>query len=266
MSDEVLFEKADGVLKLTLNRPERKNAINDSMVATLSDAFEDLVHDPDVRVVVITGSGKDFSAGGDIKDIASVLVQSPAERSAHFRKVVRNDSMRLFFAMHRLPQPVLLSVRGHAIGAAMQMTAVADLVVASETARFSIPQVNLAHTVDHGESWYLPRKIGYARAMQMCLLAERLDAATAERYGLVNWVVPDAALDARTDEIARRIAASPPVAARGMKTLLRYSPTNSFEDQFEQETLMIGAAVATDDFVEAITAFVEKRTPVFTGR
>ena len=266
MSDEILIARADGVLEISLNRPERRNAINGTMVATMSDLFEAVAHDRDVRVVVVTGTGKDFSAGGDIKDVAPVLAQTPDERSAHFRKIVRKDAMRLFFAMNRIPQPVLVGVRGHAIGAAMQMIAVADLVVASETARFCIPQIDLAHTVDHGESWHLPRKVGHARAMQMCLPGERIDAVTAERWGLVNWVVPDAELDARTDAIARRIAASSPIAAHGMKALLRSSATNSFEDQFEQENLMIGSAVATTDFVEAINAFVEKRAPAFTGR
>jgi 2-(1,2-epoxy-1,2-dihydrophenyl)acetyl-CoA isomerase len=264
MEQPIEAKRTGGVLRISLNCPARKNAINEQMVDTLADLFEQAALDDDLRVIVIRGEGADFSAGGDIKDIAPVLVQTPDQRAAHFQDVVRRDSMRLFLAMDRLPQPVLVAARGHAIGAAMQMVCVADLVVASETARFCIPQVHLAHTVDHGESWHLPRKIGYARAIQLCLLGERLDAATALGFGLVNWVVPDAELDARAEVIASRIAASPPVAVRGMKALLRASAySETFAEQFEQENVMIGKAVSTRDFVEAIKAFIEKRAPVF---
>jgi 2-(1,2-epoxy-1,2-dihydrophenyl)acetyl-CoA isomerase len=266
MESPISIDQRDGILDIVLNRPERKNAITNDMMVTLSTAFERVKDQEDVRVILLRAAGKDFSSGGDIKDIAPVLEQAPAKRSSEFRSIAREAPVRLFTAMYRTPQPVLVSVRGHVIGAAVQMVAIADLVIASESARFCIPQINLAHTVDHGESWHLPRKIGLARALQMCLLAEQVGAAEAARIGLINWVVPDSELDARSDEIVRRIALSPPVAARGMKALLRTSETNNVEQQHEAEIEMIGRAVATEDFVEAIRGFIEKRTPVFTGR
>jgi 2-(1,2-epoxy-1,2-dihydrophenyl)acetyl-CoA isomerase len=264
--DELLVERAKGVLSITINRPAAKNAINNRMMKTLTGVFEALTTDEETRVVVLRGNGSDFSAGGDLKDIAPILQEGPEKRASMLRETVRHTSHPLFIALHHVPQPIVVSVRGHVIGAAVQMVAVADLVIASETARFSIPQVKLAHTVDHGESHHLVRKVGLGRALQICLLAERVDAAEAEKYGLVNWVVADGQLDEKTDTIAAQMAASPPVALRGMKALLQGSWGHTMEQQFAAEQDMIGRCVATEDFVEAIRSFTEKRAPTFTGR
>lgn len=264
-SSDVLVSREGGLLRIRINRPDRRNAITSGMMHTMRDACEAAAADADVRAVLLEGEGAIFSAGGDIKDIAPVMALSGPERSAHFAEVVRNDSIPLFAAMDRLPQPIVMACRGHVIGAAVEMAAIADLVVASDTVKFTIPQVDLAHTVDHGESYHLPRKIGLAKAMQMCLLAERLGAAEAAAIGLVNWVVPDAELEAKTESVVERLLASPPIAIRGMKALLRDSLTGSFAEQAQREAAMIGQAVATEDFAEAIRAFSEKRAPVFTG-
>jgi 2-(1,2-epoxy-1,2-dihydrophenyl)acetyl-CoA isomerase len=265
MSDTIRLAREDGVLWLTLNRPGSKNAMNEEMMLALAELFEGLPDDPQTRALVVRGTGADFSSGGDLKDISGILAMAAAERTAHLRELVRSNAARMFLALDRVPQPVLVSVRGHAIGAAVQMTAVADLVIASDTARFSIPQVNLAHTVDHGESYHLPRKVGLARALEICMLGDRFDAAQAQRFGLVNWVVPDAELDTATARLAERLGRAPPLAARGMKALLRSSETRSLEEQFGAEREMIGRCVATEDFVEAIRAFLDKRRPQFTG-
>jgi 2-(1,2-epoxy-1,2-dihydrophenyl)acetyl-CoA isomerase len=257
--------RADRIALITLNRPERKNAINDEMVMAIADAFEALADDTDTRVLLLTAKGPDFSAGGDLANLAEWLSPDPDERSAKFRASVLSLSKPLALAMQRVPQPIVAAVRGHVIGVALQMVIIADLVIASDTARFSLPQLNLAHTPDHGESWSLPRKIGMARAMQMTLLAERIDAQTAERYNLVNWVVPDAELDEQAVAIASKIAASPPIAARAAKALLLGSEPLTLADAIDREAYSIAQAVRTDDFVEAITAFGEKRSPVFSG-
>jgi 2-(1,2-epoxy-1,2-dihydrophenyl)acetyl-CoA isomerase len=266
MNDSLLLERRDGVLWITLNRPKSMNAMNEEMFGALTTLFEALPGDSAVRALVLRGAGADFSSGGDLKDIGPVLELPPAERTAALSALVRSSAGRLFLAMDRVPQPILLSARGHVIGAAVQMAAVADLVIASETARFSIPQVKLAHTVDHGESFHLPRKVGLARAMEICLLGDRIAAADAARFGLVNWVVADTELDGRTEELASRLAAAPPVALRGMKQLLKASEGNAIETQFAAESDMIGRCVATEDFVEAIRAFSQKRRPTFVGR
>jgi 2-(1,2-epoxy-1,2-dihydrophenyl)acetyl-CoA isomerase len=166
----------------------------------------------------------------------------------------------------QLPQPIIVAARGWAVGAGFEFCAMADLVVASETARFSMPLVNLGHTADHGESFYLPRKVGVARASQIALLGETLSAADAERYGLVNWVVADAALDDKVAEVAHKLANGAYTAVVGMKALLRDSLQHTMLEQFEMERIEARKCVATDDFVEAIKAFNERRRPVFKGK
>jgi 2-(1,2-epoxy-1,2-dihydrophenyl)acetyl-CoA isomerase len=264
--DGLLIEESQHLLRIRIDRAERRNAITGAMMHGLREAFEVAATSEDIRVVLIEGAGEHFSAGGDIKDIAPIMSQTPAERSAHFTQVVTTDSVPMIAAMDRIAQPIVVACRGHVIGAAVEMAAVADLVVASETARFTIPQVDLAHTIDHGESYHLPRKIGLAKALQMCLLAERIGGAEAERIGLANWVVPDGELEAKTDAVVDRLLASPPIAIRGMKSLLRDSRGGNLAEQARREVEMIGRAVATEDFTEAIAAFAEKRKPVFQGR
>ena len=163
-------------------------------------------------------------------------------------------------------QPVIAAVRGHAIGIGLQLVLAADLVVASETARFSAPQVQLAHTLDHGESYSLPRKVGLSRAMQLALLGETWDAASAERFGLVNFVTEDNALEAKTDEIAKRFATGATLAIEGIKALLRTSADRTVEEQLAAEREQISVCSASEDFLEAMTAFGEKRKPRYVGR
>jgi 2-(1,2-epoxy-1,2-dihydrophenyl)acetyl-CoA isomerase len=142
----------------------------------------------------------------------------------------------------------------------------ADLTIASETARFRLPMMRLAHSVDHGESYYLPRKIGYGRSIQMLLLGETLSGTEAQNTGLANWVVPDTELETKTAEVVEQIAAGPPVAARELKSLLRNSLDRTVREQFAAEARSLEACASTEDFLEAINSFVEKRTPVFKGR
>lgn len=258
-------DRRDHVLTITFNRPERLNAIDEAMVRQLTGLFEDLAQDNDTRVVLFTGKGKSFSAGGDLGDMSAWLLPDPAARGERFARSVRELSKPLSLAIERVPQPIVASVRGHAIGVALQLVIMADIVVASDTARFSLPQIDLAHTPDHGESWSLPRKIGLSRALQMALLAERIDGATAERYGLVNLLVADADLEARTDQIVRRLASSPPAAARNAKALMWTGTRGTLAEAMDREIASIGEVSAKADFVEAICAFGEKRKPLFTG-
>lgn len=257
--------RRDHVFTITFNRPDRLNAIDEAMVRQLTALFEGLADDAETRVVVFAGRGRSFSAGGDLGDMAAWLLPDAAARGEKFAASVRDLSRPLSLALEKVPQPIVASVRGHAIGVALQLVILADIVVASETARFSLPQIDLAHTPDHGESWGLPRKIGLSRALQMTLLTERIDGATAERYGLVNRLVADDELEARTEEIVRRLASSPPTAARNAKALLWAGTRGTLAEAMEREIASIGEAAAKADFVEAITAFGEKRPPRFTG-
>ena len=266
MSSEVIFERRDGVASITLDRPAARNALTQAMCVDLASIVADLRKDEATRVVVLRGNGADFTVGADLKELSSILSPSPEQRGADIAGLVRELTWPIFLELHELRQPVIASVRGHVIGAGMQMVLSADLTIASDTARFLLPQLRLAHPVDHGESYYLPRKIGIGRVMQLLLLGETLAAPDAEKYGLVNWVMPDEALENKTEEVVQHIAASAPIAMREMKALVRQSLDRTITEQFAAEAESVEICAATDDFVEAIDAFIEKRDPVFKGR
>jgi 2-(1,2-epoxy-1,2-dihydrophenyl)acetyl-CoA isomerase len=265
MTEDVLFERRDDVAWLTINRPAARNALNRAMCTELTGLIEALRQDTATRVVVLRGHGPDFTVGADLKDMAGLPSLPPAERAPQVAAMARDIAWPIVLGLHRLPQPLVTSVRGHVIGVGVQLVLSADLAIASETARLLLPMARLAHSVDHGESYFLPRKIGYGRAMQMLMLAETVSGADAERHGLVNWVVPDDRLEERTDEIVQRIAAGAPVAIQQMKALLRESPGRSIEEQLAAEVRSLAHCVATVDFGEAIDAFLQKRTPRFRG-
>jgi 2-(1,2-epoxy-1,2-dihydrophenyl)acetyl-CoA isomerase len=265
MTAELLIDRDNGIATLTMNRPAVKNAMTADMCQSLTAFFNTLRDDRSTRVVILRGSGSDFCSGGDLAEIGGSIPAEPAERGAAMAASVRKLSVPLALAMHDVPQPIIASVRGYAVGVAAQLVIAADLVVASETAKLVIPQAKLAHSVDHGESWTLPRKVGTARATQIMLLGDSVSGADAERYGIVNWLVPDAALEQRTMEIAIRLATGATTAILAIKQLLRHSPERCYAEQLEAEAIALGQCATTSDFVEAMQAFASKRKPVFTG-
>lgn len=266
MNEDVLFEKREGIATLTLNRAAARNAMTRGMAEALTSAVQQLRSDREVRVVVLNAAGTDFTVGADLKDMSTSLNPLPSARGREIAQLARATSVPLFTGLHELTQPIVASVRGHAIGVGAQLLLSADLVVASESLKLLIPQARLAHSVDHGESYFLPRKVGMARTMQLLLLAETLTAVQAERFGLVNWVVPDADLEARTVEIVQRLAGVAPVAVAQIKSLVRHSLDHTLAEQFEAEMNSLAVCAATEDFPEAMNAFIEKRRPVFRGR
>jgi 2-(1,2-epoxy-1,2-dihydrophenyl)acetyl-CoA isomerase len=266
MSEHVQLTKSDGVARIIINRPDVKNAMSVAMGKVLIDHVRSLADDGDIRVVVLEGRGADFTSGGDLSDMGSILKQGGSEREAVFRQSAADIAKPLMDAFQALQQPIVASVRGYAIGVGLQLVLLADLVVASETARFVAPQVRLAHTLDHGETVFLPRKVGMARALQMTLLGEVCTAEAAERYGLVNWVVADADLESATDRVINQLLGGAPLALRENKALLYGSLTRSVEDQLIEESVVVGRCAATADFDEALLAFSEKRKPQFVGR
>lgn len=267
MSDDVRIDRDErGVTTITFDRPDKMNAIDGAMMTRMRDAFKRLPGDAACRVVVIRGEGANFSAGGDMAEIDSMAVADGDARAAAVAAAIEKWSQPLALALADVPQPVVASVRGHAIGVALQLVLMADLVVASRTARFSMPQLQLGHTPDHGESWALSRKVGLSRALQMCLLAERIDGKTAERYGLANWVVPDDQLEARTEATVKRLLSLAPLASRSAKALLRQGMTRTLAQALDAEVATMRTVAAQDDFAEAIDAYVHRRKPAFTGR
>jgi len=265
-SDLLVERTPDGVMSVTFNRPAVKNALTFAMCRELIGVLERLRTDTATRVLVLRGAGSDFCSGADLKEVSTLVVPDARARSAAATAQVRELSMPLFLALHAVPQPVVCSVRGYAVGAGMQFALLSDLVVAAHSARFVLPQVRLGHNVDHGESWALPRRVGAGRAMQLMALGETVSGQDAERFGLANWGVPDEQLEEKTADIVRRLASGATVAIREMKELLRGALERPFPAQFDAEARALGVCAASADFAEAISAFMAKRQPSFTGR
>lgn len=252
------FELQDGVAWLTMDRPEVQNAMDQAMTDSLVSRLEAFATDDRVKVVVLRGAGASFSAGGDLGAGADILKESREERAIRTRGLVAGLSAKVARALQNLPQPLIVSTRGHAIGIGFMFVAAADLVIASENTKFAFPYVKLGHSMDHGESFFVLRKLGMARTMQVMLTGETWSAADAERYGMINWVVLDNELEARTTEIATRLASGASFAIARTKRLLRDAPGQSLDNQLAAEAQSVGECAASEDFEEAIKAFFEK--------
>jgi len=256
--DTLDVQRHDGIVTVTLSRPHRKNAVNGTMWDELLATFREIGANTLDRVVVITGAGGDFCSGADLSG-----GEGGPER--HQLAVMRhiND---VALALHRLPQPVIAKVRGVAVGAGCNLAIGCDLVVAGTTARFSEIFARRGMSVDFGGSWLLPRRIGLHRAKELALLADIIDAAEAERIGLVNRVVADADLDEFVDGWATRLAAGPPIALAQTKRMLDSAMNVTFEEALDDEGAAQTINLRTADTAEAIAAFIGKREPKFQGR
>ena len=249
---------ADGVLTVTLNRPERKNAINGQMWEDLLATFRSAAVDADVRVVVLTGAGGAFCSGADL---------SPGGRGEDKHQLARmRDVADVCLALHHLPKPTIAKVGGVAAGAGCNMALGCDLVVASDDARFSEIFARRGLTIDFGGSWVLPRLIGLHKAKELALLADIISAQDAFELGIVNRVVPAAQLDDFVGDWARRLAAGPPIALSMTKKLLNDSLSMSLDQALEAEGMAQTVNFGTSDTAEAMAAFLEKRDPKFSGR
>jgi len=254
----VLERDAEGVVTLTLNRPQRKNAINDAMWDELTDCFLEVADRDDDRVLVLTGAGDGFCSGADLAAEGGGPQRHQLARMRRFN--------RTGLALHRLPKPSIAKVNGVAAGAGLNLGLGCDLVVASDRARFSEIFTRRGLSVDLGGTWYLPRLVGLHRAKELAFFAEVVDAAEADRLGLVNRVVPHDELDAFVADWARRLAAAPPVALAMTKRMLTQSFEMSLEEALEAEGLSQTVNFYSEDTREAIAAFLEKREPRFRGR
>ena len=248
--------RAGGIVTITLDRPAKKNAMNDAMWNELLATFREIAASSEDRAVVITGAAGEFCSGADLTGRSADRHQLAAMR--HVGDVA--------LALHKLPQPTIAKVRGVAVGAGCNLALGCDLVVASDTARFSEIFAKRGLSVDFGGSWLLPRRVGMHRAKELALLADIISAAEAERMGLVNRVVADAELDAFVDEWATRLASGPPIALAMTKRLLNNSLNVTMEEALDDEGMAQTVNFGTKDTPEAIMAFVQKRPPEFQGR
>jgi 2-(1,2-epoxy-1,2-dihydrophenyl)acetyl-CoA isomerase len=255
---DIEVTRADAIATVTINRPQRKNAVTGDMWGQLAETFRSLAADADVRCVVITGAGGEFCSGADLA--AREGSGRPVHQLAAMRSV--NDAA---LALHRMPQPTIAKVRGVAVGAGCNMALGCDLVVASENARFSEIFAKRGLSVDFGGTWLLPRRVGLHRAKELALFGDIISAADASEMGLVNRVLPDSELDAFVDGWARRLAAGPPIALALTKRMLNNAMNVTMEEALDDEGASQTVNFGTKDTIEAMLAFTEKREPKFKG-
>jgi 2-(1,2-epoxy-1,2-dihydrophenyl)acetyl-CoA isomerase len=259
--ETLLVDRTDGVVTVTLNRPERKNAINGTMWGELLATFDEVAGARDDRVLVVTGAGGEFCSGADLS-ASGDLAGREGDSQLQQMRVVADVALRL----HRLAKPTIARVDGVAVGAGMSLALGCDLIVASDRARFSQIFSKRGLSIDFGASWLLPRLVGLHRAKELAFLADILDAHEAEAFGLVNRVVPVDELDGFVEAWARRLAAGPPLALSMTKTMLNAGALLSMDQALEEEARSQALNFSTADTREAIVAFLQKRTPKFEGR
>jgi 2-(1,2-epoxy-1,2-dihydrophenyl)acetyl-CoA isomerase len=255
----VLIDTTDGIAVLTLNRPEARNALDLTMRAGLEAALARLGADAAVRVLVLRGAGEHFCAGGDVKFMQSTRMtaeEGQARVEAMNRAIVR---------LARFRTPTIAMVDGVAVGAGMNLALACDLIVASDRARFGEVFAKIGLIPDGGGTFFLARRIGLARAKELCLTADIIDAMTAERLGIANRVVPAAALETETMALARRLADGPPRALATAKALLDHGLHLDLDTCLQWEALAQGLMMVTSDHREGLAAFFEKRPPRFVG-
>ena len=252
------YEVADAIATITLDRPEALNALTIPMKTELLDALTAVARDRGVRAVVLTGAGRAFCAGQDLKErLEPDAVPLAVELRERYNPIIT--------AMRRLDQPIVGAINGVAAGAGASLAFACDIRVAAQSASFVLAFGRIGLVPDSGATWFLPRLVGPAKAAELALLGETMSAEDAERFGLVVRVVAADALDAEARAIAARLAGLAPLALAQTKRALQRSWSVDLETALEEEAYRQGLAGATADHAEGLSAFVEKRPPRFTG-
>jgi 2-(1,2-epoxy-1,2-dihydrophenyl)acetyl-CoA isomerase len=263
----VLCSVSEGVATVTLNRPAVLNALNNAMGEALLSTLTALAEDDTIRVVVLCGAGDAFMAGGDVGFFQDLL-KSTGDRQRLRVVVTRTidcvqQAVRIIRSM---PKPVIAAVHGGCAGFGLSLMLAADLAVVADNTKFTLAYIHLATTPDGGASFYLPRIVGQKRAAEIAFLGDRFGAAEAEKWGMVNRVVPLTELPEATVKLAARLARGPVLAYARTKTLLNASAGNSLDTQLAAEAESFAASALTEDFAAAVAAFLAKTQPKFAGR
>ncbi len=261
--ETVNLSLANGVATIELNRPEALNAWNKQLGVDLLAALRQAAGDDAARAVLITGAGRAFSSGADLRDTTDEL--TPAGRP-DVRKRLDEYYHPIMHAVRELPKPVVAAVNGAAVGIGCSLALCCDLIVAAESAYFLLAFVNIGLVPDGGSSLFVPARVGIARASELAMLGERLGAAQALDWGLINRVVPDAELGQETTALAARLASGPTRSYAGAKRLLNNWLYSRIDEQLDLEAQIQQEMAGSDDFVEGTMAFLEKRPAGFSGR
>ena len=263
MTDELIkITEADGIVTITLNRPDRLNALVGHMRRDLAEALEEAGSDPEVRVVVINGEGRAFCAGGDVQFMAELVERNDSEEFARLLGAAR----RVVLAIRQMTKPVIASIEGPASGAGFNLALACDLRIASRTATFSQSFVKLGFLPDWGGTYFLPRMVTSNIACELFFLGDTIDANEAFRLGLINRVVAPEELEAETQKLAERLRDGPAVSIAAAKHAVYASEHDSLEQMLQYEVEAQVRCFESEDGREGVRAFLEKRPPRFTGR
>jgi 2-(1,2-epoxy-1,2-dihydrophenyl)acetyl-CoA isomerase len=261
MSETVLYDLTDGVATITLNRPDGMNSLTVEMKAALLAALERAAGDDTVRAVLLTGSGRAFCAGQDLREHADNLAAGRGLDNTvrdHYNPIVRT--------VVAMPKPVVAAVNGVAAGAGASLAFASDLRIAAEKASFATAFTRIGLAPDSGISWTLQRLVGRTKAMELLLLAEPVRADRALELGLVNQVVPGEELESTARDLARRLAAGPTIAFHAVKMALDHAATHDLASSLEKEAELQDLCAKTEDHQNATTSFLKKEQPGFVGR
>jgi len=248
----------NGVSTITLSRPEVYNAINKTMLVELKTAVDLCEKSSDIKVIVLTGEGKGFCAGQDLKSLSEEPKIQPKELIIQYYNPLIMD-------IRNCSKPIICKLNGVASGAGCSLALACDMVIASEVATLSEAFITIGLVPDSGSTYFLPRIVGRMKAFELLALGSKISSAEALHWGLVNQVVPDSELDHYVWNLASKFAVGPSKSIAMIKSMLNKSYNNTLHDVLEMEALMQEKAASTDDFIEGVKAFLEKRTPNYTG-
>jgi len=259
--ETILYQIENSVLTITLNRPDKLNAMTPALLRELKEAFEHANNDSSVRVVVLTGAGRGFCAGADLAAASELMMQG----GFSYEENLNSTYNPLILTMQSLQKPIIAAVNGVAAGAGMSLALACDIRIAAESASFLQAFVKIGLVPDSGSTWMLPRLIGMTKALELMLTGQRVSAAEALDLGIVNRVVADADLGSTVQQMAQMFAAAPTKAIGLIKQAVNFATTSTLEEAMKNEAALQDAAGKSADHMEGVASFLEKRPAVFKG-
>jgi 2-(1,2-epoxy-1,2-dihydrophenyl)acetyl-CoA isomerase len=259
----IQVDTTDHVCTITLNRPDKYNAVNDALSTELGEALKNAERNPEVRVIILTGAGKAFCSGQDLGDLKAKYVPGHVP---HLGADLHKRYNPIITRMATMEKPIIAAVNGVAAGAGCSLALACDMRIAAQEASFIEVFINVGLIPDSGSTWFLPRLVGLGKAMELCATGAKIDAEEALRIGLVNRVVPGASLMEEAHALASKLASLPARGVALTKRLLTRSFETTLAEQLEAEAFAQETAGQTHDHFEGVTAFIEKRKPTFTGQ